>query len=243
MNAPEEDLNDLAAAIKVYCGCLLEYDQVLEACKCPPSMHSGAAKNDSANRLIAAFNRFLPDLSLKLNHRNQPVSIYVEDFIDYGVNGVDDKLISLLWKEYFLGSRLVSEVATQANYSERTIYRQREKFPHRIAAQLWRMNREITMPPSSVAIQTKNQRYLAALRGKFYLTDRESEILLIYARPGPPIGLQAIAQMLHISKNTIKYYRRSILQKIPEDTLNQAANIVRKFLQEIDPAEWPNTQW
>jgi len=144
--------------------------------------------------------------------------------------GIQDRFLSAIWKEHFMKGATLVEVAGELGCSRPSLRRREEIFPIRVVSWLWDEERYILRPnlrrPPPPTSHTGTE---DLLRAKFNLTEREIEVIGIFAAG---VLRRQVRQELGISENTLKSHIRSVTRKVGargmREAVEKATRIVKK---------------
>jgi len=180
-----------------------------------------------ATRLVFAFMQAFPELAETFDATNLPDHIYAREIVSLGVIGINKKITTALWEQFYIAYDTLFSVAYKTGNSIKTISRHKSVFPENVATQLYRIAHELASPERfPINPQTPRQRWEDYILEKFPLTNRQLEVLLEFCEP-TEIGRKAIAAKLNISLNTLKSHIRKIIRKTDSSTMNEAATKAR----------------
>ena len=175
-----------------------------------------------------------------------PGIVYAKALIGFAIKGLLDKPLSKIWDEYYIRGRSIWELSADMYISPETVRSRIKSLPERVAMQLWEINLELA-PRHRINPSTLQQRQANILEEEFSLTDREIEIMLIYAEPGEQGRQEILDERLFITENTLKTHIRHIKKKLSRaglktSTMNEATDkamaVAERHISEEDESAY-----
>lgn len=220
MMEANENLDRLVEAITLYC----------DQCKRFQRVPYKESRRDTSSQLKEIFKELLPEITANIDY-DLPPPIYVHKVISRGVDGINNKLVTVIWKEYFFVEVTKADVAEKAGCKLRSVTGGITSFPKNVAYQLWEKNHELANPQTTIiSTRTIEQQQHEAIPEAFKLTKREREIMLALARPGTRLSQKEVALQYGIKKNTIKTHLRSVRKKMNAKNTSEATNMIREIV-------------
>lgn len=168
-----------------------------------------------------------------------PPSLQVEQMITAIVTQMPYRTEATLWDEYFLRGGELKDVAKSAGISMRATRHHIAKFPETVARQILLLESTRVHVPTGtltgLVTQTYPQRCAAALERTFRLTERESEVLLVYMDKPKNQPRWEMADELCISTNTLKSRIRNLVRKMKVSSMFNAVAKARPVLADVPP--------
>jgi len=203
MSTMNDHLEELSVAIDNFCQDCLDDE----------------AGDASAESLCVTVKQFLPGLFMEIPEA--PNIILAKRLIKYALEGLDNHILSELWRLYYLKQEPPKTVAQSVGYSTKTIQRQILVFPKKVAVQLWEKNYEIANPLADQQPMTENQKKKKFIQERFGLTPIQSNVLLeFWLRENT--GRDQICSDLYMAHSTLKSHIRKILHKVGARDMNNA---------------------
>jgi DNA-binding CsgD family transcriptional regulator len=229
MNELDAKFHDLTRIVTLYCKYRLDLQRGSTR-----NNHRATRITDGSilDESVTVIRSLLPRLSNKVGSVF-PSSIFVDRILDIGVARFNDRLLTLIWEQYYKFQTTVRDIADLSNYSPRSVQRRIDLFPGIIANELWKINDEFSNPETTFFVPiSKRQRALEILKQEFSLTEKEINIVLAYNWSRPYVGRKVVADRLKISINTLKTHHRSICRKLHSTSINEAISKAQRLLQE-----------
>lgn len=222
MNEVNENHKVLLEAITKYCRALDGSDDLTPATMQPIE-----------HELVESFKCAHPELA-KTFDQNAPDDVFAENIIQRVVDTLEDSHTKWMWKHMYLMGASADEAAKHLNCSRNAIYRRKRKLPRVILRRLWELSNPVATKTG--VVQTLEHRQIALLEERSRLTNRQAEVALALARPGPHKGLKQVAHELGISVDTLKKHIFNIRRKVG-GTQAEAIDKIRKILRELPTIE------
>lgn len=207
---------------------------------CATHRTSGAPTPELCHELASLFKLILPNLARELiRDFSMPDQIVCRYILDFAVEGLNDRLYAILWKEYFSAIEDRETLAKREHYTARTINRKAKTFAHYVTYQLWLREKSVTKP--TLHPKTLHQRRINTLM-TLGLDARNAEILLEFCQ-NPNLTRAQVRGLenINITENTLKtHIRRTILPVLNAFDLSEAKAIALQALRNDPLAEWPD---